>query len=115
MRKVWYKVMVSYDAATGRGFIAQIPYLTATNGGHGMSMLHPREDTEAARNFSAAGGPARTNDCPFMMAASAEQADCGRAIYGGHYAHLGEPWSIPAHTQKFNGLHRSPRASPGAR
>ena len=109
MRKVWYKVMVSYDAATGRGFIAQIPYLTATNGGHGMSMLHPREDTEAARNFSAAGGPARTNDCPFMMAASAEQADCGRAIYGGHYAHLAEPWSIPAHTQKFNGRIDRPR------
>ncbi len=109
MRKVWYKVMVSYDASTGKGFICQMPYLTATNGGHGPSMLHPRSDTEAEKNFKVKNGPARITSAPFMMASSAKDPDCGRTVSGAHYGQLAEPWSIPEHTQKYNGKIDRPR------
>ena len=109
MRKVWYKVMVSYDASNGKGFICQVPYLTATNGGHGPSMLHPRSDTEAEKNFKVKNGPAKITSAPFMMASSAKDPDCGRTVLGAHYGHLAEPWAIPEHTQKYNGKIDRPR------
>lgn len=109
MRKVWYKVMASFDAASGKGFIAQVPYVTATNGGHGMSMLHPREDTEAERSFRLRSGAARANDAPFLMAASTLRVDCGRAVFGAHFVHLRAPLPIPEHTHGYNGKIERPR------
>lgn len=111
MRKVWYKVMVSYDADSGKGFICQIPYLTATNGGHGPSMLHPRSDTEAVKNFRVKNGPAKETPAPFLMAASSKESDCGRTVSGSHYGQLSKPWNIPEHTQKYNGKIDRPRVA----
>lgn len=109
MRKVWYKIIASFDARTRRGFVAQIPYLTATNGGHGMSMLHPRDDTESLVEFRLKGGAAAANDAPFLMAASSRVVDCGRSVSGAHFHHLPDAVAIPEHTHKYNGRLDRPR------
>jgi N,N-dimethylformamidase len=109
MRKVWYKAFVSFDARSRQGFIAQVPYVTATNGGHGLSMLHPREDTEAERSFRARGRAAKANAAPFLMAASCKQVDCGRSASGAHFDHLREPLALPEHTHRYNGKLDRPR------
>ena len=109
MRKVWYKIIASFDARTRRGFVAQVPYLTATNGGHGMSMLHPRDDTESLVEFRLKGGGAADNDAPFLMAASSKTADCGRSVSGAHFHHLPDDVAIPEHTHKYNGRLDRPR------
>ena len=44
-RKIWYKVGASFDANSGKIMVFQRPFVTNTNGGHGMSMLNPMEDT----------------------------------------------------------------------
>ena len=45
MRKVWYLVAASYDAETGKLKLYQEPCVTPTNGGLGMSLLHPADET----------------------------------------------------------------------
>ncbi len=110
-RKVWYKVWATYDAGSGEVRIAQEPHVTHTNGGHGMSMLHPEGDTAArikARTHSE--GPSQ-NDCPLLMAASTEQTRSGRSIFGGHFVELTEPWELPVHTHKYNGKIDRPRVA----
>ena len=67
MRKVWYLVAASYDAETGKVKLYQEPCVTPTNGGLGMSLLHPADETtsfvEATNNLKP-----RANDAPFLMA-----------------------------------------------
>ena len=102
-RKIWYKVGATYDAHTGQVRVFQQPYVTNTNGGHGMAMLHPLSDTEGEHvSSSFMGGPAH-NDCPFTMAAATESTRSGRRIGGAHYRDLNQPWEIPVHTMKYNG------------
>jgi len=108
-RKVWYKVAASYNAQDGRVSVVQRPYVTDTNGGHGMSMLHPIDDTFGQiETSSKTGGPA-ANDCPFLMAASTEKTNSGRVIFGGHFKDVQEPWAIPIHTHKYNGKIERPK------
>ena len=114
LRKVWYKVFASYDAEKGQVVIGQIPYLTATNGGHGMSMLHPREETEVVKKYSAPAISLSQNECPLLMAASTSETHTGRLLSGGHYDHLKEPLEVPEHTTKFNGKIERPRLSNAA-
>ena len=68
MNKVWYLVAASYDAETGKLKLYQEPCVTPTNGGLGMSLLHPADETtsfvEATNNLKP-----RANDAPFLMAA----------------------------------------------
>ena len=109
MRKVWYKVGASYDANTGKVRVFQIPYVTNTNGGHGMSMLHPLEDTLGEKEFSTHYGVPTNNDCPLLLAASTEKTNSGRTIFGAHYKDLSEPLTIPVHTQKYNGKIERPK------
>ena len=47
MRKVWYLVAATYDAETGKLKLYQEPCVTPTNGGLGMSLLHPADETTA--------------------------------------------------------------------
>ena len=110
-RKVWYKVSASFDAATGEVHIAQTPFVTITNGGHGMSMLHPMEDTAAAVRHRGTPGAPRANDCPLLMAASTLEPHAGRFLQGGHFRHLDAPVEIPVHTHKFNGKIERPKVA----
>ncbi len=108
-RKIWYKAAAAFDAVTGRVFVFQRPHVTNTNGGHGMSMLYPFDDT--AGEFvgsSHMGGPAQ-NDCPFLMAAATRKSRSGRFLHGDHFKDLREPWEIPVHTLKYNGKIERPK------
>ncbi|MBI5616468.1 MAG: N,N-dimethylformamidase [Gammaproteobacteria bacterium] len=102
-RKVWYKVAATFDAVTGEVRIWQTPFVTMTNGGHGMSLLHPIDDTAGSARYRTATRGPRATDCPLLFAASTEQTDSGRSVGGAHYGHLAKPWPIPVHTQKYNG------------
>ena len=73
MRKVWYKVTASFDAQTRAVRLSQKAYVTNTNGGHGMSMLFPYDDTNGEFEGGATIQPA-VNDCPLLLAASCAQA-----------------------------------------
>ena len=46
-RNVWYQVSAAYHAASGRVRLVQRPWVTQANGGFGMSLIHPLEDTAA--------------------------------------------------------------------
>ena len=108
-RKVWYKVASSFDAATGEVRIAQTPYVTQTNGGHGLSMLHPVEDTAGSARYRTKLGAPRANDCPLLLAASTQVTHSGRYVSGAHYKQLSAPCEIPVHTEKFNGKIERPK------
>ncbi|GAB5471137.1 MAG: large subunit of N,N-dimethylformamidase [Rhodospirillales bacterium] len=110
-RKVWYKVAASYDAESGRVRVVQWPHVTNTNGGHGMSMLYPQDDTEATFTGSSYMGGPTANDCPFLMAAATAKSRSGRQIFGGHFKDLAAPWDVPVHTLKYNGKIERPKVA----
>ena len=110
MRKVWYLVAASYDAETGKLKLYQEPCVTPTNGGLGMSLLHPADETtafvEATNNLKP-----RANDAPFLMAASTLVDRAGRHIQGGHYKEAINPVELPEQTLTYNGKIDRPRLS----
>lgn len=108
MRKVWYKVTASFDAQTKTVRLSQAAYVTNTNGGHGMSMLFPYDDTNGEFEGKATIGPA-ANDCPLLMAASCLEARSGRSLSGGHFKDLSVPLEIPVHTHGYNGKIERPK------
>ena len=108
-RKTWYKVWATYDAPSGRVTVVQRPHVTHTNGGHGLSMLHPFDDTSGAFDGRTHLGGPKSNDCPFLMAASTAESRSGRSICGGHFVELTKPWELPVHTHKYNGKIDRPR------
>ncbi|MGR8949256.1 MAG: LamG-like jellyroll fold domain-containing protein, partial [Gammaproteobacteria bacterium] len=101
-RKVWYKVAASFNAETGEVFLYQQAHVTNTNGGHGMSMLHPLEDTNDSVTAKASGAH-KNNAAPFLMAASTESAASGRSICGAHFREVTSPLEIPVNTHNYNG------------
>ncbi len=111
LRKVWYQVAASYDAATGEVRIWQTPYVTITNGGHGMSMVHPLTDTAGSARYRSSLGAPRPTSAPLLMAASSLQAQSGRYVGGAHYGQLAAPVEIPVHTHKYNGRIERPRVA----
>ncbi len=108
-RKVWYRVGASFDAKTGEVVVWQIPHVTITNGGHGMALLHPADDTSGLVRKKLKGGAPASNDAPFLMAASSLKAQSGRTVGGAHFGQLRAPLEIPVHTHKFNGKIERPR------
>ena len=110
MRKVWYLVAASYDADTGKVKLYQEPCVTPTNGGLGMSLLHPADETtsfvEATNNLKP-----RANDAPFLMAACTLNDRSGRHIQGAHYKEAIEPVELPEQTLTYNGKIDRPRLS----
>ena len=64
LRKVWYMVWASYNAQSGQVRVVQRPYVTNSNGGHGMSMLHPLNDTAGDFDGSSHLGGALASDAP---------------------------------------------------
>jgi len=94
LRKVWYLAAASYDAATGEVRLYQEPIVTSANGGLGMSMLHPAEETTSVvegKSAMALGA----NDAPLLMAARTEVSKSGRTIFGGHFKEAREPIELP--------------------
>ena len=103
LRKVWYLVAASFDAASGSIRLFQEPIVTSTNAGHGMRLVHPIDDTTACLDMDGSPRAPAANDCPVLMAAATRQARSGRTICGGHFAHVHAPLEIPEHETKFNG------------
>ena len=110
LRKVWYLVAASYDAASGQVCLYQEPVVTSANGGLGMSLLHPMEETASVVNGKSAVAPG-DNDAPLVMAARTEVANSGRTIFGGHFKEAREPVELPQQADVYNGKIDRPRLS----
>ena len=108
-RNVWYEISVSFDAESGRVRLVQQPYATPANGGFGMSLVHPLEDTAAEIKTEISVGSPAADHCPFLMGASVADLDSGRSIFGNHFAGLDKPWPLPIHGNKYNGRIDRPR------
>ena len=111
LRKVWYLAAVSYDARTGSLTLYQEPVVTSTNGGLGIGLLNPAEDTTAvveSRNSMRPG----INDAPFLMGASSWTERSGRSVFGAHFKEAPEPVELPVQDRStFNGKIDRPRLS----
>ena len=110
LRKVWYLAAASFDAKSGRVHVYQEPIVTATNGGLGMAILHPAEDTTASVQLISGTAPG-ANDAPLLMAASTIEARSGRTIFGAHYKEAAEPVELPEQGFVYNGKIDRPRLS----
>ncbi len=113
LRKVWYLAAASYDAESGEMCLYQEPVVTSANGGLGMALLHPAEETTAEVSDSCRTGPG-ANDAPFLMAASTKVSDSGRSICGAHYKEAVTPVGLPEQCDTYNGKIDRPRLSDAA-
>lgn len=110
LRKVWYLVAASYDSDTGRVTLYQEPVVTATNGGLGLSLLHPASETTALVEASNSIKPG-INDAPFLMAASTLVECSGRSVSGAHFKEATTPVELPEQSHVYNGKIDRPRLS----
>ena len=111
LRKVWYLAAVSYDARTGRVTLYQEPVVTSTNGGLGVGLLNPAEDTTAVVESINSMRPG-INDAPFLMGASSWKERSGRSIFGAHFKEAPEPVELPVQNRStYNGKIDRPRLS----
>ena len=84
LRKVWYLVIATFDAQSRRLTLHQEPRVTSTNGGLGMAILNPIEETSAIIETTSSVLPA-SNDAPLLIAATTLNNRSGRHISGGHF------------------------------
>ena len=111
LRKVWYLAAVSYDARTGRVTLYQEPVVTSTNGGLGVGLLNPAEDTTAVVESVNSMRPC-INDAPFLMGASSWKERSGRSVFGAHFKEAPEPVELPVQNRStYNGKIDRPRLS----
>lgn len=110
LRKVWYLAAVSFDAKSGRIKVYQQPIVTPTNGGLGMSLLHPATQTDGTSTGSSKIKPA-TNDAPLTFAANTRRSKSGRHVMGGHYKEALQPFALPEQENVFNGKIDRPRVA----
>jgi len=111
LRKVWYLAAVSYDARTGRVTLYQEPVVTSTNGGLGIGLLNPAEDTTAVVESINSMRPG-INDAPFLMGASSWKERSGRSVFGAHFKEAPEPVELPVQNRStYNGKIDRPRLS----
>ena len=113
LRKVWYLAAASYDARTGAVRLYQEPVVTSANGGLGMALLHPAEETTAEVSGSCDIAPG-ANDAPFLMAAATKVPASGRSICGAHYKEATTPVELPEQCDTYNGKIDRPRLSAAA-
>ena len=113
LRKVWYLAAASYDARTGAVRLYQEPVVTSANGGLGMALLHPAEETTAEVSGSCDIAPG-ANDAPFLMAAATKVPASGRSICGAHYKEATAPVELPEQCDTYNGKIDRPRLSAAA-
>ncbi len=110
MRKVWYLAAASYDADSGRVSLYQEPVVTPTNGGLGLSLLYPADETTAFVEAINSMRPGVT-DAPFLIAASTLVERSGRTIFEAHYKEATSPVELPEQTCVYNGKIDRPRLS----
>ena len=113
LRKVWYLAAASYDAGTGAVRLYQEPVVTSANGGLGMALLHPAEETTAEVSATSDIAPG-ANDAPFLMAAATRVSASGRSIFGAHYKEAASPVALPEQCDTYNGKIDRPRLSASA-
>lgn len=113
LRKVWYLAAASYDARTGAVRLYQEPVVTSANGGLGMALLHPAEETTAEVSGSCDIAPG-ANDAPFLMAAATKVPASGRSICGAHYKEATTPVELPEQCDTYNGKIDRPRLAAAA-
>lgn len=113
LRKVWYLAAASYDARTGAVRLYQEPVVTSANGGLGMALLHPAEETTAEISGSCDIAPG-ANDAPFLMAAATKVPASGRSICGAHYKEATAPVELPEQCDTYNGKIDRPRLAAAA-
>ena len=88
----------------------QEPRVTSTNGGLGMAILNPLEETSASIESFSSVLPA-SNDSPLLVAASTLHNRTGRKISGGHFKEVPYPIELPEQQCCFNGKIDRPRLS----
>ena len=110
LRKVWYLAAATYDAKTGKVKLFQEPMLNSANGGLGMSLLHPADETTAVVETVNHIKPGH-NDAPFLMAAATIKERSGRHIFGKHYKETRYPVELPEQGLFYNGKIDRPRLS----
>ncbi len=108
LRKVWYLAAASYDAASGQVRLYQEPIVTSANGGLGMSLLYPAEETASVVEGRSAVAPG-ANEAPLLMAARTEVAKSGRSIFGAHFKEARSPIELPQQADVYNGKIDRPR------
>tara|TARA_B100001059_G_scaffold67466_1_gene64252 strand:- start:7455 stop:9812 length:2358 start_codon:yes stop_codon:yes gene_type:complete len=114
LRKVWYLVAVTFDAKTKRITLYQEPRVTSTNGGLGMAILHPYDETTAIIETTSSIMPAQ-NDSPILIAASCKHNRSNRHLtQSGHYKEILEPIELPEQAVCYNGKIDRPRLSSSA-
>lgn len=113
LRKVWYLAAASYDARTGAVRLYQEPVVTSANGGLGMALLHPAEETTAEVSGSCDIAPG-ANDAPFLVAAATRVPASGRSICGAHYKEATAPVELPEQCDTYNGKIDRPRLTAAA-
>jgi N,N-dimethylformamidase len=111
LKRVWYKVSATYDATTGEIVLDQTPVPTATNGGIGMAIVHPIEESAAHKKIVKKVGSPKDNKAPFLIGALGKSVSSGRSIYGSHFPDAKEPIALPLQFACYNGKVDRPRLS----
>ena len=81
LRKVWYLVAASYNAASGKIHLYQEPVVTSANGGLGMSLLYPADETASVIEGTCSAAPSE-NAAPLLVAACTQVSNSGRSVQG---------------------------------
>ena len=110
LRKVWYLVAATFCEQSGRVVLFQLPVVTPTNAGLGMSILYPADETSSITESTNSIVPG-LNDAPLLMAASTLVERTGRTIFGGHYREAVQPVELPEQINVYNGKIDRPRLS----
>jgi len=110
LRKVWYLVAASYNAASGKIHLYQEPVVTSANGGLGMSLLYPADETASVIEGTCSAAPSE-NDAPLLVAACTKVSNSGRSVQGGHYKEADNPVELPQQSNVYNGKIDRPRLS----
>lgn len=111
LKRVWYKVSATYDSQSGEISISQTPIPTATNGGIGMAIVHPIEESTARKSFVKRLGAPKINKAPFVLGALTKEPSSGRVAFGGHFKEAETPIDLPVQFACFNGKIDRPRLS----
>jgi N,N-dimethylformamidase len=111
LKRVWYEVSASYNAETGKIRLIQLPVPTHTNGGNGMGVVFPVDESTADVTFQKRVGQPKVNIAPFIMAALTKEVSSGRSIFGGHFKEATSPIALPLQSNCYNGKIDRPRLS----
>ncbi len=111
LKRVWYQVAATYDSASGEIHLLQKPVPTNTNGGIGMLLVHPIEESTADVKVMRSVGAPKEGKAPLLIGALTKRASSGRSLFGAHYKDAKEPVALPLQSNLYNGKVDRPRLS----